>query len=100
MRFDHFTGNEVSFIFTCIALGVVPLICIGIGYFLVQKRKKMGLLFDPSEKTQDKLALFKYAANGTIHPVSDLSVQKADGKVQKLSFPGMLFWKNLINHHF
>ena len=25
MRFDHFTGNEVSFIFTCIILGTVPI---------------------------------------------------------------------------
>ncbi|OZC08712.1 FAD-binding domain protein [Onchocerca flexuosa] len=42
MRFDHFTGNEVTFIFSCIALCVIPLICIGIGYMLIQKRKKMG----------------------------------------------------------
>lgn len=25
MRFDHFTGNEVAYIFTCIGLGIVPL---------------------------------------------------------------------------
>lgn len=25
MRFDHFTGNEVTYIFSCIALGITPL---------------------------------------------------------------------------
>lgn len=49
----------------------------------------MGLLFDPSEKTQEKLALFKYAANNTIHPVDDqIKIQKSNGKEQKYSFPG------------
>uniref|UniRef100_A0A1I8BWQ4 NAD(P)H oxidase (H2O2-forming) n=1 Tax=Meloidogyne hapla TaxID=6305 RepID=A0A1I8BWQ4_MELHA len=47
MRFDHFTGNEVTYIFTCIALFTIPLVCIGIGYLLVQRRKKMGMLFEP-----------------------------------------------------
>ena len=61
MRFDHFTGNEVTYIFTCLALFTIPLgksicldptlklfsVCIGIGYLLIQKRKKMGLLFEP-----------------------------------------------------
>ncbi|KAF8357420.1 bli-3 [Pristionchus pacificus] len=42
MRFDHFTGNEVTYIFTLIGLGCVPLICIGIAYYLVRRRKKMG----------------------------------------------------------
>ncbi|KAK6741023.1 hypothetical protein RB195_009088 [Necator americanus] len=42
MRFDHFTGNEVTYIFTLIGLGCIPLICIGIGYVLVQRRRRMG----------------------------------------------------------
>ncbi|GMT20614.1 hypothetical protein PFISCL1PPCAC_11911, partial [Pristionchus fissidentatus] len=42
MRFDHFTGNEVTYIFTLIGLGCVPLVCIGIAYWLVRRRKKMG----------------------------------------------------------
>ncbi|GMS90381.1 hypothetical protein PENTCL1PPCAC_12556, partial [Pristionchus entomophagus] len=42
MRFDHFTGNEVTYIFTLIGLGCVPLICIGIAYYLVRRRAKMG----------------------------------------------------------
>ncbi|TKR77884.1 hypothetical protein L596_018782 [Steinernema carpocapsae] len=47
MRFDHFTGNEVTYIYTCIGLATIPLICIGIGYLLIQKRKKMGLVVEP-----------------------------------------------------
>ncbi|KAJ1347776.1 BLI-3 blue-light-inducible Bli-3 protein [Parelaphostrongylus tenuis] len=42
MRFDHFTGNEVTYIFTLIGLGCIPLICFGIGYMLVQRRRRMG----------------------------------------------------------
>uniref|UniRef100_A0A0M3K700 Dual oxidase (inferred by orthology to a D. melanogaster protein) n=1 Tax=Anisakis simplex TaxID=6269 RepID=A0A0M3K700_ANISI len=51
MRFDHFTGNEVTYIFSCIALGIIPLVCIGIGYLLIQKRKKMGCEVPPCFKT-------------------------------------------------
>ena len=25
MRYDHFAGNDVTYIFTCIALGIIPL---------------------------------------------------------------------------
>ncbi|VIO91716.1 Uncharacterized protein BM_BM4466 [Brugia malayi] len=50
MRFDHFTGNEVTFIFSCIALGIIPLICIGIGYMLIQRRKKLGGDMEPCIK--------------------------------------------------
>uniref|UniRef100_A0A915PEP6 NAD(P)H oxidase (H2O2-forming) n=1 Tax=Setaria digitata TaxID=48799 RepID=A0A915PEP6_9BILA len=50
MRFDHFTGNEVTFIFSCIALGIIPLICVGIGYMVIQKRKKMGGDMEPCFK--------------------------------------------------
>ncbi|WKX98615.1 hypothetical protein Q1695_013921 [Nippostrongylus brasiliensis] len=42
MRFDHFTGNEVTYIFTLIGLGCIPLICFGIGYVLIQRRRRMG----------------------------------------------------------
>ncbi|VDM57623.1 unnamed protein product [Angiostrongylus costaricensis] len=42
MRFDHFTGNEVTYIFTLIGLGCIPLICFGIGYMLIQRRRRMG----------------------------------------------------------
>ncbi|CAI4224724.1 unnamed protein product [Auanema sp. JU1783] len=42
MRFDHFTGNEVTYIFTLIGLACIPLICLGIGYLLVQRRAHMG----------------------------------------------------------
>ncbi|VDM79931.1 unnamed protein product [Strongylus vulgaris] len=42
MRFDHFTGNEVTYIFTLIGLGCIPLICFGIGYILIQRRRRMG----------------------------------------------------------
>uniref|UniRef100_A0A0N5APC8 NAD(P)H oxidase (H2O2-forming) n=1 Tax=Syphacia muris TaxID=451379 RepID=A0A0N5APC8_9BILA len=42
MRMDHFSGNEVTYIYSCIAIGIIPLICIGIGFLLIQKRKKMG----------------------------------------------------------
>ena len=58
----------------------------------------MGLLFDPSEKTQEKMALFKYAANNTIHPVGDdITIQKANGKEQKYSFPGLsLYFADII----
>uniref|UniRef100_A0A914V6A1 Uncharacterized protein n=1 Tax=Plectus sambesii TaxID=2011161 RepID=A0A914V6A1_9BILA len=42
MRFDHFMGNEFTYIFTCIGLATIPIICIGIGYWLIQRRKRMG----------------------------------------------------------
>uniref|UniRef100_A0A0K0D0U5 NAD(P)H oxidase (H(2)O(2)-forming) n=1 Tax=Angiostrongylus cantonensis TaxID=6313 RepID=A0A0K0D0U5_ANGCA len=63
MRFDHFTGNEVTYIFTLIGLGCIPLstsvvfrlmyrhqnedqpkgrFCFGIGYMLIQRRRRMG----------------------------------------------------------
>ncbi|KHN77089.1 Dual oxidase 1 [Toxocara canis] len=54
MRFDHFTGNEVTYIFSCIALGIIPLVCIGIGYLLIQKRKKMGGEVPPCFKLIDE----------------------------------------------
>uniref|UniRef100_A0A915CXX0 Uncharacterized protein n=1 Tax=Ditylenchus dipsaci TaxID=166011 RepID=A0A915CXX0_9BILA len=54
MRFDHFTGNEVTYIFTVIALATIPLICIGIGYLLIQKRKKMGMIFEPGVRSLKK----------------------------------------------
>ncbi|VDN04297.1 unnamed protein product, partial [Thelazia callipaeda] len=50
MRFDHFTGNEVTFIYSCIALAIIPLVCIGIGYMLIQKRKRMGGIMEPCLK--------------------------------------------------
>uniref|UniRef100_A0A915BN44 NAD(P)H oxidase (H2O2-forming) n=1 Tax=Parascaris univalens TaxID=6257 RepID=A0A915BN44_PARUN len=53
LRFDHFTGNEVTYIFSCIALGIIPLVCIGIGYLLIQKRKKMGDEIPPCFKRID-----------------------------------------------
>ncbi|CAJ0942291.1 unnamed protein product, partial [Mesorhabditis belari] len=42
MKFDHFTGNEVTYIFTLIGLACVPIVCFGIGQLLVSRRKKMG----------------------------------------------------------
>ncbi|CAD5221006.1 unnamed protein product [Bursaphelenchus xylophilus] len=54
MRFDHFTGNEVTYIYTCIALGCVPLICIGIGYLYIQRRRKLGLLYEPSRRQSNQ----------------------------------------------
>ncbi|KAI3410341.1 BLI-3 blue-light-inducible Bli-3 protein [Globodera pallida] len=54
MRFDHFTGNEVTYIFTCLILATIPIICIGIGYLLIQKRKKMGMLFEPGSNLRKK----------------------------------------------
>ncbi|CAD6199146.1 unnamed protein product [Caenorhabditis auriculariae] len=42
MRFDHFTGNEVTYIFTLIGLACVPIVCFGIGHLLVKKRITMG----------------------------------------------------------
>uniref|UniRef100_A0A915J7Z2 NAD(P)H oxidase (H2O2-forming) n=1 Tax=Romanomermis culicivorax TaxID=13658 RepID=A0A915J7Z2_ROMCU len=55
MRHDHFMGNEVAFIYTCIGLGTIPLICIGIGYWMVRRRKKLsapGPKFFPSPLAQ------------------------------------------------
>uniref|UniRef100_A0A7I4YBG0 NAD(P)H oxidase (H(2)O(2)-forming) n=1 Tax=Haemonchus contortus TaxID=6289 RepID=A0A7I4YBG0_HAECO len=45
MRFDHVTeveGNEITFIFTLIGLGCFPLLCLGIGCVLIQRRRRMG----------------------------------------------------------
>lgn len=67
-RFNHFTGNEVfkartwatclinstlqvTYIFTCIILGCVPIACIGIGYIYIQKRRKLGLLYEPVSRS-------------------------------------------------
>lgn len=50
MRFDHFTGNEVTYIFSCIGLVIIPLVCIGIGYVLIQRRKRMGGDMEPCFK--------------------------------------------------
>ncbi|KRX26639.1 Dual oxidase 1 [Trichinella nelsoni] len=40
MRHDHFMGNEVSFIYSCIALGIVPVACVGIAMWMVRRSKK------------------------------------------------------------
>ena len=40
MRYDHFMGNDVTFIFTCIALAVIPIACVGISYLMIRKREK------------------------------------------------------------
>uniref|UniRef100_A0AC35U9C9 NAD(P)H oxidase (H2O2-forming) n=1 Tax=Rhabditophanes sp. KR3021 TaxID=114890 RepID=A0AC35U9C9_9BILA len=45
MRFDHFTGNEVTYIFSIIVLAIVPLLCIGIARYLIIRRKKNGISF-------------------------------------------------------
>ncbi|PIO73711.1 hypothetical protein TELCIR_04306 [Teladorsagia circumcincta] len=45
MRFDHVTeveGNEITFIFTLIGLGCIPLFCLCIGCVLIQRRRRMG----------------------------------------------------------
>ncbi|CAH1722727.1 unnamed protein product [Aphis gossypii] len=38
--FDYFEGNELAYIYVCIFLGVVPLICAGAGYGVVKLQNK------------------------------------------------------------
>ncbi|KAI1729776.1 heme peroxidase domain-containing protein [Ditylenchus destructor] len=57
MRFDHFTGNEVTYIFTLVGLASIPIICIGIGYLLIQKRKKLGMIFEPGTRSLMKTCI-------------------------------------------
>ncbi|PIO58043.1 hypothetical protein TELCIR_20532, partial [Teladorsagia circumcincta] len=65
MRFDHFTGNEVTYIFTLIGLGCIPLICFGIGYVLVQRRRRMG--WDSSFDDLSATAIDDDAPNDRYH---------------------------------
>lgn len=65
MRFDHFTGNEVTYIFTLIGLGCIPLICFGIGYVLIQRRRRMG--WDSSFDDLSATAIDDDAPNDRYH---------------------------------
>ncbi|KAK0417047.1 hypothetical protein QR680_012805 [Steinernema hermaphroditum] len=73
MRFDHFTGNEVTYIYTCIGLATIPLICIGVGYLLIQRRKKMGLVVQPKVHKA-----FKKANKKAIYSVQDFGEGKGE----------------------
>ncbi|CAG9535166.1 unnamed protein product [Cercopithifilaria johnstoni] len=81
MRFDHFTGNEVTFIFSCIALGMIPLICIGIGYMLIQKRKKMGGNMDPCFK--------KVFLENTNSSNTKIEIAESNSEKEKLRLPAI-----------
>ncbi|KAI6201072.1 NAD(P)H oxidase (H(2)O(2)-forming) [Aphelenchoides besseyi] len=91
MRFDHFTGNEVTYIFTCILLGCVPIACIGIGYLYIQRRRKLGLLYQPIDRKA------KTAIPGTFHAaLSPNGNQKIDKNIEKerIFSIGAIEWVN------
>uniref|UniRef100_A0A5S6QR67 NAD(P)H oxidase (H2O2-forming) n=1 Tax=Trichuris muris TaxID=70415 RepID=A0A5S6QR67_TRIMR len=40
MRHDHFMGNEVAFIYSCICLGLVPVACLGVAMWMIRRSRK------------------------------------------------------------
>ncbi|XP_067143803.1 dual oxidase-like isoform X2 [Centruroides vittatus] len=57
--YDYFHGNEVAYIYSCLALTFVPIICAGLGYGVIKlqnkRRRKIKLKRDEAGKTCDKL---------------------------------------------
>ncbi|XP_076328078.1 dual oxidase-like [Tachypleus tridentatus] len=39
--YDYFRGSEVAFIFTCIALAFIPIICAGLGYAVIKIQNRI-----------------------------------------------------------
>ncbi|PAV57045.1 hypothetical protein WR25_26113 [Diploscapter pachys] len=107
MRFDHFTGNEVTYIFTLIGLACIPLVCIGIGYLLVQQRIKMGwevsfdqlsatAIDDEPKKDRYSVRAFEWLQEELVRQVviefskGCMVVRKPrGGKLRKIFFPKM-----------
>uniref|UniRef100_A0A1I8ARM6 NAD(P)H oxidase (H2O2-forming) n=1 Tax=Steinernema glaseri TaxID=37863 RepID=A0A1I8ARM6_9BILA len=90
MRFDHFTGNEVTYIYTCIGLATIPLICIGIGYLLIQRRKKMGLVVEPKVHRA-----FKKAHKTAIYSVQDFGANKEPFSIPAIEWHSEVFCRSV-----
>uniref|UniRef100_A0AC35U9J2 NAD(P)H oxidase (H2O2-forming) n=1 Tax=Rhabditophanes sp. KR3021 TaxID=114890 RepID=A0AC35U9J2_9BILA len=44
MRYDYFSGNEVTYIFSIITLGaIIPLLCVAVARYLIIRRRKNGV---------------------------------------------------------
>jgi hypothetical protein len=118
MRFDHFTGNEVSpnfLFFIFLFLGYLHLYvhtfglcsnrfvhldltktnsflaCIGIGYIYIQRRRKLGLLYEPVSRSI-KTTLGNGFHDSMVFSLTNQSLEKAlkDGKDKRFTISGNL----------
>jgi hypothetical protein len=90
MRYDHFTGNEVTYIFTCILLGCVPIACTGIGYIYIQRRRKLGLLYEPVSRNIKTTVGNGFHDSIITTSITNQSLERAlkDGKDKRFTISG------------
>ncbi|XP_076326783.1 dual oxidase-like isoform X2 [Tachypleus tridentatus] len=58
--YDYFNGNEVAYIYSCLTLAFIPIICAGLGYGVIKlqnrrRRKLRSKIGDINNKNCDKL---------------------------------------------
>ncbi|XP_024941006.1 dual oxidase isoform X3 [Cephus cinctus] len=56
-RYDYFEGSELVYIYACIFLGFIPILCAGVGYGLVKlqnrRRRRLKILQEAIQKRND-----------------------------------------------
>ncbi|XP_046466415.1 dual oxidase isoform X1 [Neodiprion pinetum] len=56
-RYDYFEGSELVYIYACVFLGFIPILCAGVGYGLVKlqnrRRRRLKILQEEIQKRSD-----------------------------------------------
>lgn len=69
--YDYFSGSELAFIFVCLLLGFVPIICASAGYGVVKlqnsKRRKLKIKQDALKNPNSKGSVDKMLAREWLH---------------------------------
>lgn len=69
--YDYFSGSELAFIFVCLFLGFVPIVCASAGYGVVKlqnsKRRKLKIKQDALKNPNSKGSVDKMVAREWLH---------------------------------